>query len=143
MAMEFGEKEKQDGSGWEEFFAAWKKRARKERRKARARELAARRAARKMARALAEEFAVSRVYLIGSLTRPGHFHLHSDIDLVVEGLLPEKFYQAERRLEEISAFPFDLIDGNEINEGFFARVRREGVILYDRDQRQLLPSADR
>lgn len=77
MAMEFGEKEKQDGSGWEEFFSAWKKRARQERRKARARELAARRAAGEMARMLAEEFAVSRVYPIGSLTRPGHFHLHS------------------------------------------------------------------
>jgi predicted nucleotidyltransferase len=141
MAMEFGEK--QDGSGWEEFFSAWKKRARQERRKVRARKLAARRAAREMARVLAEEFAVSRVYLIGSLTRPGHFHLHSDIDLVVEGLLPEKFSQAERRLEEISAIPVDLIDGNELNEGFFARVRREGVILYDRDQRQSLPATDR
>jgi len=88
-----------------------------------------------MARILAEEFAVSRVYLIGSLTRPGYFTPHSDIDLVVEGLSPEKFYQAERRLEDIATIPFDLIDWAELDERFAARVRREGVILYDRNPR--------
>ncbi|MEW5898832.1 MAG: nucleotidyltransferase domain-containing protein [Bacillota bacterium] len=120
---------------WEEYFVAWKKRARQIRQKTRAKEIEARKAAREMARVLAEEFAVSRVYLIGSLTRPGYFTSHSDIDLVVEGLPPEKFYQAERRLEDIATIPFDLIDWAELDERFAARVRREGVILYDRDQR--------
>jgi hypothetical protein len=69
--------EKQDGSGWEEFFFGLEKTRPPGKAKSRARELAARRAAGEMARMLAEEFAVSRVYPIGSLTRPGHFYLHS------------------------------------------------------------------
>lgn len=127
--------EAQMKDNWEEYFAAWKKRARRSRQKTKAKEIEARQAAREMTRVLAKEYAVSRVYLIGSLTRPGHFTSHSDIDLVVEGLPPEIFYRAERRLEEIAAIPFDLIDWAELDERFAARVRQEGVILFERDQR--------
>ncbi|HBQ28595.1 MAG TPA: hypothetical protein DD719_04190 [Desulfotomaculum sp.] len=117
----------------EEYFRAWKKRAWQTRQKVQKREDRARQLARKMAYTLAEEFAVSRVYLIGSLLHPGCFNLSSDIDLVVEGLDPAKLYQAERRLEEIVDIPFDLIDGKEISKKFYARILQEGLILYERN----------
>jgi predicted nucleotidyltransferase len=45
------------------------------------------------AKLLKEKYKVKKVFLIGSLVK-GYFHERSDIDLVVEGLVPELYIKA-------------------------------------------------
>jgi len=117
---------------WDEYLVAWRKRADRQKELNRLREARAREDALTMATVLGTEFGVLRVYLIGSLVRPGTFRSDSDIDLVVEGIEPGSFTEAERRLEDITDIPFDLLDITELGEIFRGRVLQEGVVLYER-----------
>lgn len=113
------------------YVAAWKKRIKQQEEENARLRRRARRDARKMARVLGEEFGVQRVYLFGSVLRPGYFCAASDIDLAVEGLAPDLVYRAERRLEEITRFPFDLVELEEAMPELAEQVRQEGEVLYE------------
>lgn len=113
------------------YVAAWKQRIKQQEEENARLRRRARRDARKMARVLGEEFGVPRVYLFGSVLRPGYFGAASDIDLAVEGLAPDLVYRAERRLEEITSFPFDLVELEEAMPELAERVRQEGEVLYE------------
>lgn len=83
----------------------------------------------RMAEILRSEFGARRVLLIGSLTDRARFHEGSDIDLAVEGVAPERFWQAWGRLEEITGDAFDLVTLETCTPALRARVEVEGVAL--------------
>jgi uncharacterized protein len=75
---------------------------------------------------------IERVYLFGSILRPGAFHKWSDIDVAVAGITPEAYFGFWKALEE--ALPNWLIDLRDIDTPslFSDRVKQNGVLLYVR-----------
>ncbi|NJN21474.1 MAG: nucleotidyltransferase domain-containing protein [Leptolyngbya sp. RL_3_1] len=78
---------------------------------------------------------ITQVYLFGSITQPGHFHPHSDIDIAVAGTSAAAYFALWRDLEAA-----DLnwaIDLREINQpGHFADiVRQTGELVYESPSR--------
>jgi predicted nucleotidyltransferase len=75
---------------------------------------------------------VRRIYLFGSIIRPGAFRFDSDIDVAVEGTNAEQYFALWRDLEE--AAPGWLIDLREINQpSYFAdAVKERGELVYER-----------
>lgn len=75
---------------------------------------------------------VQRVYLFGSVTRPGAFRLDSDVDVAIEGLGVEEYFPVWRAIEE--AAPDWNIDVRDITapSDFADRVRRTGRLIYER-----------
>lgn len=85
----------------------------------------------KIAKMLKEKYKVKRIFLIGSLVK-GYVHDRSDIDLVVEGLLPEFYIDALvdandicQRVVEINLIPFE-----DAFESLKEKTLREGELLY-------------
>ncbi|PSB21361.1 hypothetical protein C7B61_02265 [filamentous cyanobacterium CCP1] len=74
---------------------------------------------------------VTQVYLFGSLTRPGHFHNHSDIDIAVVGTDAATYFALWRDLE--AACPNWSIDLREMNQSshFTDTVRQFGELVYE------------
>jgi predicted nucleotidyltransferase len=72
-----------------------------------------------------------RAYLFGSVTYPGAFHAQSDIDIAVEGLDPQRYFDVWRDLER--ALPHWVIDLRDISSAssFADLVRKTGVIIYE------------
>jgi predicted nucleotidyltransferase len=72
-----------------------------------------------------------RAYLFGSVTYPEAFHTHSDIDIAVEGLEPQHYFDVWRDLER--ALPHWVIDLRDISSrsSFADLVRKTGVIIYE------------
>ncbi|MBE3577901.1 MAG: nucleotidyltransferase domain-containing protein [Limnochordales bacterium] len=91
--------------------------------------------ARRLANVLGREFGVKRVYLFGSLLS-GRVNPHSDIDLAVEGLSPAVYYRAWARLERETDIPVDLVDLDRAAPALAQRVQREGVLLYELNEKQ-------
>lgn len=91
------------------------------------------RALRKAAPQLFPRFpTVRRVYLFGSVTRPGEMGRRSDVDVAVEGKLgAEDYFALWRALEEASGETIDLV---ELTDDLpFARpIRESGEVLYER-----------
>ena len=79
---------------------------------------------------LCDEFAAQRVMLFGSATQPRLFHLRSDIDLAVWGLLDATYYQALARLLD-ACRPFDvhLVQMEHAQPTLYERVQKEGEAL--------------
>lgn len=60
---------------------------------------------------LKAQFGVRRVILFGSLAQPNSFISNSDVDLAVEGLSPDDFWDAWRLVESIiQERPVDLVE---------------------------------
>ena len=77
----------------------------------------------------AREFDVRVVWLFGSmLTDPGHAR---DIDLAVEGLDPDKYFDLYSKLWDVLPKPIDLVDLSE-EPPIAPIVREEGVRIYER-----------
>ncbi len=76
-------------------------------------------------------FKVKSVYLVGSLVLPGKYHLHSDIDLLVEGLPPGKYFEAlsvcSRQLPDEHSL--DLIRLEELNDAERKDLLDQGVSI--------------
>ncbi|MFH7241714.1 MAG: nucleotidyltransferase domain-containing protein [Spirulina sp.] len=74
---------------------------------------------------------ITQVYLFGSVTQPGQFCDHSDIDIAVAGTDAATYFALWRDLE--SACPDRLIDLREINHPshFSDMVRRTGELVYE------------
>lgn len=85
---------------------------------------------REAAVALKTRFGARRVILFGSLAHAAWFTPNSDVDLVVEGLTGDAYWQAWRLVEEIIADrPVDLIEIETASESLQRAIRRQGVEL--------------
>jgi len=78
----------------EEYVEGWKNKLTAKKEKTKEKFAGDSSVARRCAEILYSDFKVKSVYLVGSLTRPGKYHLRSDIDLLVEGLPAEKYIKA-------------------------------------------------
>jgi predicted nucleotidyltransferase len=76
---------------------------------------------------------IRRMYLFGSITRPGGFGRQSDIDLAVEGLNADGYFKLWHEFTE--AAPGWFIDLREIDQpSYFAEsVRLRGELIYERE----------
>jgi len=80
-------------------------------------------------RACAKDFGVKSVWLFGSAL--GDEDKAIDIDLAVEGLVPEKFFDFYGRLFFELPKPVDLVD-MEQEQPITAIIRSSGVRIYER-----------
>ena len=72
----------------------------------------------------------ARVIGIGSAFREvGQFRRTSDIDLVVEGLPPERFYAVSAKAADMTDFSLDLIPRESATPELEAVIEAEGVEL--------------
>jgi len=71
-----------------------------------------------------------RVILFGSLAHAAWFHPDSDVDLAVEGLRGDAYWQAWRLVEEIIRdYPVDLIEIETAGDSLRRAIHRHGVDL--------------
>ena len=86
--------------------------------------------ARQAAKLLKEQFGATRVVAFGSLAHGAWFNARSDIDLMAEGIPPEKFWRAWAALDHISGgFEIDLVAGEEVMRRWREVIERESVEL--------------
>ncbi len=78
----------------EEYINAWKDRLKEEEEEQKNKFKKARSTASRCSRLLQEDFGVDEVYIVGSSQNQDRFHKRSDLDLAVQGLAPEEYYQA-------------------------------------------------
>jgi predicted nucleotidyltransferase len=76
---------------------------------------------------------VRRVFLFGSVLRPGGFRPDSDVDIAVEGVKAEGYFSLWRDLEE--AMPGWTVDLRDLAPGshFASRVQARGYLVYERE----------
>ena len=85
---------------------------------------------REVSDALKARFGVRRVLFLGSLSKAEWFGPDSDVDLAVEGLAPEDFWEAWRVAEEIIAErPVDLVEIETAKKSVSQAIHRYGVEL--------------
>ena len=85
---------------------------------------------REVSAALKARFGVRRVIVFGSLANAEWFTPDSDIDLAVEGLAVNDFWEAWRLAEEIIADrPVDLIEIEMAKESLLQAIQRYGIEL--------------
>ena len=86
------------------------------------------RVARRAAQLLREKYGVNRVRVFGSLLYADQFHARSDIDLAVEGLAVQDYWDALADVlfldDEIT---IDLVDPSTCLPAVWMHVEREGV----------------
>ncbi|MCK4292476.1 MAG: hypothetical protein KAY65_04720 [Planctomycetes bacterium] len=80
-------------------------------------------------RAIATEFQVAAVWMFGSALEDEQ--AATDIDLAVEGLAPERFFDFYGRLFFELPKPVDLVDLSQ-NPPIAAIIREKGVRIYER-----------
>ena len=86
--------------------------------------------ARRAAMLLKQQYGATRVVACGSLAHGAWFSSRSDIDLMAEGIPPEKFWRAWAALDPLSSdFEIDLIAGEAVASNMLAVIDREGVEL--------------
>jgi len=86
--------------------------------------------ARQVADLLKRRFGAQRVLLFGSLAHAAWFMPDSDVDLVVEGIAPDRYWEAWRVAEEvIPDRPVDLIDMATATAPLRQAIERYGIPL--------------
>jgi len=76
---------------------------------------------------LKQEYGEVQTILFGSSTQRDRFHLHSDIDLAIEGLPPEQFFQAVAHLQDLSSeFEIDLVQLENCSTSLRQLIIKEG-----------------
>lgn len=74
----------------------------------------------------ASEYGIHKAYIFGSVTRCYKFHPHSDIDVAVEDINPEKHCLA---ISLLSAYVERDVDLIKLNSCHFAhRIRQTGIL---------------
>ncbi len=116
------------------YIEAWQKRLRQEREALDQAAQQAREQAQVCAKALVEEHGAERVYLIGSLARGSSFHPRSDIDLVVAGIAPERYFAVLADIAERAGREVDLILFESATPALIECVANEGVLLHERTE---------
>lgn len=90
----------------------------------------ARQDARHAAALLKSEFGASRVFLFGSVAQEEHLSPHSDIDLAVEGLPPENYYEAVARVQSVTSGPsVDLVRLDRCSDSLRRKIKDTGIEL--------------
>jgi predicted nucleotidyltransferase len=85
---------------------------------------------REAAAALKARYGARRVVLFGSLAHAAWFMPDSDVDLAVEGLAGDDYWQAWRLVEEIIGDrPVDLIEIEMVGESLRRAIQRYGIEL--------------
>ena len=85
---------------------------------------------RKAADVLKTRFGVRRVILFGSLARTEPFYPRSDVDLAVEGLTGDDYWEAWRIVEEIiTDRPVDLVDMETVGQSVLEAIQAYGTEL--------------
>ena len=82
------------------------------------------------ARVLRDRFKASRVIPFGSVVGSGTWHPGSDLDLAVEGIPPEQFFQALAALRELLPPGLDvaLVDLEHAGEALHARYVHARIV---------------
>lgn len=83
---------------------------------------------------LAQYPSVERAYLFGSMTRPGDFTPHSDIDLALDGVSAREDAALWHVLND--AFPDNLIDVRALPTSLSPIadfIRHYGILIYERE----------
>jgi uncharacterized protein len=83
---------------------------------------------------LIENFPITKIILFGSLLK-GNFCETSDIDLVVEGIPKENYFQILARVNSLSDRWIDLKPIEDLEPHFLQRVLQTGECLYASDER--------
>ncbi|MFZ2447405.1 MAG: nucleotidyltransferase domain-containing protein [Syntrophobacteraceae bacterium] len=79
---------------------------------------------------LKDRFGARRVILIGSLAQEADLSPRSDVDLAVEGLAGDDYWEAWRMVEDtITDRPVDLIDIETAGESMLQTIERYGIEL--------------
>ena len=85
------------------------------------------------AQILRDRFRARRVIPFGSVVGRGTWHPGSDLDLAVEGIPPEQFFQAWAALRELlpPGLDIDLVDLEQAGEALRARILGEKTMSED------------
>ena len=85
------------------------------------------------AQILQDRFRARRVIPFGSVVGQGTWHPGSDLDLAVEGIPPEQFFQAWAALRELlpPGLDVDLVDLEQAGEALRARILGEKTMSED------------
>ena len=116
------------------YIEGWQKRLRQERKALDQAAQKAQEQAQVCAKALVEKYGAEHVYLIGSLARGNGFHPRSDIDLVVTGIAPERYFAVLADIAERASREVDLILLESATPALLKCVDNEGVLLYERTE---------
>ncbi|MBE9204432.1 nucleotidyltransferase domain-containing protein [Synechocystis salina LEGE 06099] len=73
----------------------------------------------------AQTYGIVEAYLFGSVIRPYGFTTHSDVDLAVEQIDPQLFFQAMADLSERLEREVDLVELSKCHFG--DRLRQKGI----------------
>jgi predicted nucleotidyltransferase len=76
-----------------------------------------------------KRYALSRVFVFGS-TLTNRCQANSDIDLYVEGIPPECYWDLWRELEECAQERIDLYCERD-NAAFTQKIRERGTVIYE------------
>ena len=120
----------------EKYLPTWRRRLADDASALAQRRRTAEQAAERMGRILVDEFAAERVYLVGSLLKTESFGTHSDIDLVVVGLDPVRYFRALSRIwkELPKGMEVDLVPFETADTHLQTLALSEGALLYDRSR---------
>lgn len=116
---------------FERTARAWQQEARRRRRRCLA-------AARKIAMLLSMKFNARRVVLFGSMHTGRHLHDRSDLDMMVEGIAPDRFFRAYAEAADLSPVKLDLLAWEDSSAALRERVMKEGKIILEGVNRRVL-----
>jgi predicted nucleotidyltransferase len=88
-----------------------------------------------VAEKLPETFpSIRRIVVIGSLTKPIFFSLHSDVDIVITGLENKRFFEAYLYIEELLGLEdIHLIREEDASQLLMKKIE-EGIVLYEKQK---------
>ena len=116
---------------FDSYVRAWQERWRHERRADSAAARSACTIARRVARLLVRRYGARRVVLCGSLAR-GDFRRGSDIDLAVEGVPAERFFEASAAAARAAGeFDIDVVPIESATRRYREWLAGEGIVLHD------------
>ena len=73
----------------------------------------------------------SKILLFGSIAE-GNYYSNSDIDIAVSGIKPKDFFRAMFDLPLMVKQNVDLVDYNDLFEGFKKLIEEDGIVLYEK-----------
>jgi len=111
------------------YVEGWKKRLAAAQAEMAARKKAAYADAQRLAQVLREKYGCTRVVGIGSTFNEKDFTEHSDIDLVVFGIPPQKYFSISATIGRLTSFEVDLIPAEDARPFTLQIVAEEGVEL--------------
>ncbi|MGJ3251838.1 MAG: nucleotidyltransferase family protein [Elainellaceae cyanobacterium] len=75
---------------------------------------------------LRAEYGITHAFIFGSVSRPGHVHENSDVDVAVESIAGDRYFMAISLLSSWLEHDVDLIELNQCP--FQHRIRETGIV---------------